>query len=134
MGRTKLGVGFWISLVMLVVLAFALLWASRSFAAGLCEPMDDFKTKVDKHGAAATYLSHDELEFLRGIYAMNPLTPPGMPFGDRAMIVTTPGNDGAIIEFIDGDLACTPMPVPKSLLDLLASVAADRINHQGDPL
>jgi hypothetical protein len=43
---------------------------------------------VPKQAAEARHgkwieLTSDQWQFLRGIYAMNPLTPPGLPYGDK---------------------------------------------------
>lgn len=103
-------------------------------AQGACLPLSGVKERAAKTGHTWTEVSPNEWEFLRGIYAMDPVTPPGLPFGTGAAIVREQGMDGGVVVFIDGDVACTPMPVPKSLLDLLATVAAGRINHEGDPL
>jgi hypothetical protein len=103
-------------------------------AQATCLPLAGVKERAAKSGHTWKEVSPNEWEFLRGIYAMDPLTPPGLPFGDGAAIVREQGGDDGVVVFIDGDVACTPMPVPKSLLDLLATVAAGRINHDGDPL
>jgi hypothetical protein len=79
-------------------------------------------------------LTAEQWEFLRGIYAMNPLTPPGLPYGDKAALAKVDGNDGGLIFFIDGDKACTPMPVPDKLLAMMDDVATAKINHECDGL
>ena len=94
---------------------------------------------VPKHAIEARngkwiQLTPEQWEFLRGIYAMNPLTPPGLPYGDKAALAKVDGNDGGLIFFIDGDKACTPMPVPKTLLSMMDDVATAKINHEGSGL
>jgi hypothetical protein len=94
---------------------------------------------VPKHAIEARngkwiQLTADQWEFLRGIYAMNPLTPPGLPYGDKAALAKVDGNSGGLIFFIDGDKACTPMPVPDKLLAMMDDVATAKINHEGDGL
>lgn len=79
-------------------------------------------------------LTHDQRLFLAGVYVVNPQTPAGLPYGDRAALATIPGNAGGMIFFLDGDKACTPMPVPKPLIDLLGEVAAGGARHEGDKL
>jgi hypothetical protein len=44
------------------------------------------------------------------------------------------GNPGGLVFFIDGDRACTPMPVPKELLVMMDEVATAKINHEGSGL
>ena len=94
---------------------------------------------VPKHAIEARngkwiQLTAEQWEFLRGIYAMNPLTPPGLPYGDKAALAKVDGNDGGLIFFIDGDKACTPMPVPQTLLGMMDDVATAKINHEGSGL
>ena len=73
---------------------------------------------VPKHAAEAhrgkwIELTSDQWQFLRGIYAMNPLTPQGLPYGDKA---------------------CTPMAVPDQLLSMMDDVATAKISHEGSAL
>jgi hypothetical protein len=94
---------------------------------------------VPKHAIEARngkwiQLTPEQWEFLRGIYAMNPLTPPGLPYGDKAALAKVDGNDGGLVFFIDGDKACTPMPVPDKLLAMMDDVATAKINHEGSGL
>jgi hypothetical protein len=79
-------------------------------------------------------LTPEQWQFLRGIYAMNPGTPAGLPYGDRAALATVEGASGGLVFFIDGDKACTPMPVPKELLTMMRDVATGAISHEGDGL
>jgi len=79
-------------------------------------------------------LTPEQWQFLRGIYAMNPLTPPGLPYGDKAALAEVDENSGGLVFFIDGDRACTPMAAPKALLALLDDVATAKISHEGSGL
>ncbi len=76
-------------------------------------------------------LTPEQWEFLRGIYAMNPSTPPGLPYGDKAALARVDGSEGGLVFFLDGDRACTPMEAPKALLTLLDDVATAKISHEG---
>ncbi len=92
-----------------------------------------------KHAAEARHgkwieLTSDQWQFLRGIYAMNPLTPPGLPYGDKAALVKIDGSSGGMVFFIDGDKACTPMAVPDELLAMMDDVATAKISHEGSAL
>jgi hypothetical protein len=107
-----------------------------AFAAETAQCVD---VSVPKHAIEARngkwiQLTAEQWEFLRGIYAMNPLTPPGLPYGDKAALAKVDGNDGGLIFFIDGDKACTPMPVPDKLLAMMDDVATAKINHEGNGL
>ncbi len=79
-------------------------------------------------------LTPEQWEFLRGIYAMNPLTPSGLPFGDKAALARVDGRKDGLVFFIDGDRACTPMPAPEALLSLMDDVATAKIPHEGGGL
>ena len=107
-----------------------------AFAAETAQCVD---VSVPKHAIEARngkwiQLTPEQWEFLRGIYAMNPLTPPGLPYGDKAALAKVDGNDGGLIFFIDGDKACTPMPVPDTLLGMMDDVATAKISHEGSGL
>jgi hypothetical protein len=76
-------------------------------------------------------LTADQWQFLRGIYVMNPETPPGLPYGDKAVLARMKGSESGLVFFIDGDKACTPMVAPPQLLVLMEEVAIGSSNHQG---
>jgi hypothetical protein len=79
-------------------------------------------------------LTSEQWQFMRGIYAMNPQTPAGLPYGDKAVLAQVDGNNGGMVFFIDGDKACTPMPVPVELITMMRDVATDTINHESGGL
>ena len=76
-------------------------------------------------------LTSEQWQFLRGIYATNPETPPGLPYGDKAVLAQVDDSSGGLVFFIDGDKACTPMRAPPQLLALMQEVATGDINHAG---
>src|ERR1700734_3321813 len=120
-------------------LALAALLAIVPQLAFAAEPGQCVDVSVPKHAIEARngkwiQLTPEQWEFLRGIYAMNPLTPPGLPYGDKAALARVDGNSGGLIFFIDGDKACTPMPVPDTLLSMMDDVATAKINHKGSGL
>jgi hypothetical protein len=117
-------------------LCLALAFGGSAFAAEVhsdhCSPISIPKNAVEaRTGGKWISLTTDQWQFLRGIYAMNPLTPPGLPYGDRAVLAKVDGNDGALVFFIDGDKACTPMAVPAKLLHMLDAVAMGWTEHEG---
>lgn len=79
-------------------------------------------------------LTPEQWEFMRGIYAMNPETPAGLPYGDKAVLAQVDGNNGGMVFFIDGNKACTPMPIPVELIVMMRDVATDTINHEAGGL
>lgn len=78
-----------------------------------------------------TELTPEELQFLRGIYAMNPRMPAGLPYGDKAALAQLDGLDGGMVYFIDGDKACTPMQVPNELLTMMRDITTKVVTHEG---
>jgi hypothetical protein len=92
------------------------------------------KQAIEAHHGKWIELTPDQWQFLRGIYAMNPLTPPALPYGDKAALAKVDGNSGGLVFFIDGDKACTPMPVPQTLLSMMDDVATAKISHEGSGL
>ncbi len=102
-----------------------------AYAAGPREAtcFDTEKVIADvKHAKGVwTELTPAQWEFVRGIYTMNPLTPPGLPPGKSAAIFTMPGEASGLIFFIDGKRACSPMPAPKALRQLIAQISKDVI-------
>ena len=75
-------------------------------------------------------LNAAQWEFLRGVYAMNPQTPPGLPYGDHAAIAQFDGDPRGIVFFIDDNKACTPMLAPAELLSMMADVATHTVKHE----
>jgi hypothetical protein len=118
----------------LLILA-GLLAAAPQFAladqASRCVDISAPKKVIEAHHGKWINLTQNQWEFMRGIYAMDPLTPPGLPYGDRAALAKVDGDSGGLIFFIDGDKACTPMPVPDKLLSMMDDVGKAKINHEG---
>jgi hypothetical protein len=81
---------------------------------------------VAEHGGNWFELTLEQWQFLRGIYAVNPNTPAGLPYGDKAALAQIDGNANGLVFFIDGDKACTPMLLPHELLGILRDVARAR--------
>ncbi|HEY6518600.1 MAG TPA: hypothetical protein VIZ19_04440 [Roseiarcus sp.] len=121
------------SLALAAVLAIAPQFV-RADEAGVCVDVSVPKHAIEARNGKWIQLTSEQWEFLRGIYAMNPLTPPGLPYGDKAALARVDGNSGGLVFFIDGDKACTPMPVPQTLLGMMDDVATAKINHEGSGL
>jgi len=116
--------------------AALLIAAAPAFAEGnkiSCIPINEAQKSASEHSGKWIELVPAQWEFLRGIYAINPRTPPGLPVGNKAVLVRFTAEAGVIL-FIDGKRACTPMDAPKALLDLLDAVAKDTIPHEGNDL
>jgi hypothetical protein len=106
-----------------------------AFAAGdvanLCIDASVPKAAITARNGKWIQLTPEQWQFLRGIYVVNPNTPPGLPYGDKAVLAEVDGNAGGLVFFIDGDKACTPMPIPQELLTLMGEVATATISHEG---
>jgi len=70
-------------------------------------------------------ITPDQWQFLRGVYAMNPEAPRGLPYGDNAVFAQDGGDSDGQLFFIDGDKPCAPMHAPPALLSLMERVTAD---------
>jgi hypothetical protein len=96
-----------------------------------CVDLSAVRTAMTAHNAKLIELTPDQWQFLRGIYAMSPETPPGLPYGDKALLAKIDGDADGLVFFVDGDKACTPMHAPSALLSMMDEVAMGNINHQG---
>lgn len=121
-------------------LPLALLIGMISFSEGalaaddaplMCVDVSTPKAAVAARHGSWTELSDAQWEFLRGVYVMNPATPPGLPYGDHAALARFDGNPGGIVFFIDADKACTPMLAPAELVSTIDQVATHTIRHDG---
>jgi hypothetical protein len=99
-------------------------------AATRCIDASAPKAVVAEHHGRWVDLDANQWQFLRGVYAMNPETPPGLPYGDHAALARFDGRADGIIFFIDGDKACTPMLAPSELLSMMSDVAAKTVKHE----
>jgi len=74
-------------------------------------------------------ITPDQWQFLRGVYAMNPEAPPGLPHGNNAVLAQHRGDPNGLLFFVDDDKPCAPMHAPPALLSLMEHVAIAEINH-----
>jgi hypothetical protein len=79
-------------------------------------------------------LTREQWEFTRGVFAMDPLTEPGLPVGSEAVLATVDDKGGGLIFFVDGVSACQPMAVPREMIDLIEEIKKGTIHHDGDGL
>ena len=101
---------------------------------GRCVDVSVPKNAITARNGRWIELTNQQWEFMRGIYAMNPETPAGLPYGDKAVLAQIEGNNGGMVFFIDGDKACTPMPIPVELIAMMRDVATDTISHESGGL
>ncbi len=119
----------------LLCLAGALtLLPQMAFGADLVDSCVDLglvRDAVVARGGKLIELTQGQLQFLRGIYAMNPEPPAGLPYGDRAMLVQVDGNSDGLVLFVDGGQACNAMHAPPAVLLLMHEVATGNMDHHG---
>jgi hypothetical protein len=74
-------------------------------------------------------ITPDQWQFLRGVYAMNPEAPPGLPPGDNAVLAQARDDPNGLLFFVDGDKPGAPMPAPAAPLSLMEQAAIVEINQ-----
>ena len=95
-----------------------------------CHPLAVVKADAEAAGARFVTMTPQQWEFARGIAAIIPQTPDGLPPGDRGALLIGPDGDGALI-FIDGDQACEGVEVHKPVIDLELQVGGGDVIHVG---
>jgi hypothetical protein len=78
---------------------------------------------IDLQDGERIEITANQWRFLRGIYAMNPEAPPGLPSGDNAVLAQDGDDLNRLLFFVDGDEPCAPMHAPPALLSLMKRVA-----------
>lgn len=123
-------------LAALFVMGLALVWNTKVHAAEppkRCFPMDFWKPRIERVHGNVSSLNGDQWQFARAMSALSPDTPPGLPYGDGAELVTMPDGSGLVL-FVDGPLACDPMAIPAPIIAILKSVGEGKITREGDAL
>ena len=65
--------------------------------AARCVDASAAKRTSDAHHGKWIELTSDQWQLLRGIYAINPLTPRGLPNGDNAALIKIDGRPGSMV-------------------------------------
>ena len=120
--------------LMIGIIALSEVALASDDASPHCVDVSKPKAQVAAHHGQWTELDAAQWEFLRGVYAMNPETPPGLPYGDHAAVARFDGDPRGIVFFIDDNKACTPMFAPPELLSLMSQVATHTIKHRAPGL
>jgi hypothetical protein len=107
------------------------LMANADSFTGVCVEASLPKQAITARNGKWTELTPEQWQFLRGVYVMNPQTPAGLPYGDKAVLAQVENYPDGLVFFIDGDKACTPMRAPPELLTLIEEVGTAKINHPG---
>jgi len=114
--------------LIVALLALPQVASAADESASECVDASAPKREIIAHHGKWTELTPAQWQFLRGVYVLNPNTPPGLPFGDKAVLVQFDGKAGGLVLFIDGEMACTPMPIAQPLLSIVQGVAT-AVNH-----
>jgi hypothetical protein len=118
-----------------VACVFAILGPTRAWAEenlARCAPLAGPRDAINAaQGGRWIELTDLQRAFLAGVFVMNPSTPPGLPYGDKAVLSRIDGDLGGVVFFIDGDRACTPMPIPNELLEMIRAIGAGDVAHEG---
>ena len=80
------------------------------------------RAAINDQGSKPIEITPDQWKFLRGVYAMNPEAPCGLPYGDNAVLALDAGDSDGLLFFMDDDRLCAPMRAPPTLLPLLERV------------
>jgi hypothetical protein len=123
-----------VSCIFCAIFASTAALADEAPALSRCVDISVPRSAVEAHGGRWIELTSDQWQFLRGVFVINPATPPGLPYGDRAVLAQIDGDPGGLVFFIDGNLACTPMQVPEVLLSMMRDVATSNISHEAGRL
>lgn len=91
-----------------------------------CMSLEKAQKLVGK-SASVRPMTPIQFRFLQGFYVAQPTTPPGLPPGDGALLLTADSGDGGAILWTRGKLVCDPTPLAgdiKEFLKVLAGVKA----------
>lgn len=110
----------------LALAAFPSLAADRPTCSDASRP----RASVAAHSGKWIELTKDQWQFLRGVFVLNPNTPAGLPYGDRAALAQVDGDNGGVVFLLDDARACTPMPIPPELVTMLRDVGEGTIPHE----
>lgn len=108
-----------------IVVAAACLLAAPAMAEPLPKPtcMSLERLQAGRRGDTTLLpLTRPQFLFAEGVSAGSPVTPPGIPLADGALLFRKDGaKDGHII-WTWGRLACGAMEAPEALIDMLAKI------------
>jgi len=83
--------------------------------------VEEYKKAFD-HKTRFEVLSPGAFHVMEGIYIRSPETPPGLPPGDGAILVTHRGDKGGLLIWTHGDQGCAPLAIPQAIIAILAGI------------
>ena len=96
-----------------------------------CVALQNITDAAKEHSAQVIQLTNEQRTFLIGVYIMNPETPPGLPVGDRAVLVKTAAGK-EVVFFVDGDQVCGHLEIVPELEKIMIDVVSGVVKHAGD--
>ena len=86
-----------------------------------CMKIEEYKKAFD-HKTRFEVLGPGAFHVAEGIYIGSPTTPPGLPPGDGAILVTHRGDKGALLIWTRGDQGCAPIAISQAVIATLAGI------------
>ncbi len=102
--------------------------AVRAESANRCGELAKVSAAINGQDAKLIEITPDQWQFLRGVYAMNPEAPSGLPHGENAVLAQDRCGPNGLLFFVDDDKPCAPMHVPPALLSLMEQVEGIALN------
>jgi hypothetical protein len=116
-----------------IILGLGALPASAAPKNPTCIDAKDIKDEFIAKGRWIV-VTRGQYHFLSGVYAMHPQTPPGLPYGDGAVLATLNGREGGMIFFTDHGRLCLPMPAPAILIKEMMEVVTGPLGADGEEM
>jgi hypothetical protein len=110
------------------IICAALALSSYAHAAE-CEPIVAAKKSVTDKGGSWIDLTPEQVLFMKGAFFNDPHTRDGLPYGDKAALISNPDEALNVVAFIDGDEICDRINVPRPSTHILIDVGSGAITH-----
>lgn len=104
---------------------------ARADQAARCVDISVPRGAIEGRGGRWVEVTELQRAFLAGVFVLNPNTPAGLPFGDRAALARVDGDKGGLVFWLDAERACTPMPIPDELIEMLQHIGQGDVTHEG---
>ena len=114
-----------------IILTAALALSFPAFAAesGPCQKIDAAKKDVSENSGSWTDLTPDQWIAVRTLFLFSKETRDGLPYGEKAALVSIPDEATNFVYFIDGDSVCDRLTVPRKATKALIDVGSGLVVH-----
>jgi hypothetical protein len=99
----------------------------------ICKTIAKAKALFAEH-TRFTPVTPGQFHFLQGLYVALPNTPEGFPPGDGALLVQRDGDEGGVILWTRGSLACSPIGLPPKVIKMLAKINTGTLDEDGSEM